>query len=47
MKSGEKAAIFRITSSQPFDLLAAIGNDCIEFIQLGWDAVLDGVEKAI
>jgi serine/threonine-protein kinase HipA len=38
-------ARFKITSGQPFDLLAAIGSDCIGSIQLGWDEVLDSVEK--
>jgi serine/threonine-protein kinase HipA len=38
---------FKITSVQPFDLLAAIGSDCIGSIQLGWDDVLDSVEKTI
>lgn len=32
-------ARFKIASGQPFDLLAAIGSDCIGSIQLGWDAV--------
>ncbi len=38
-------ARFKIASGQPFDLLAAIGSDCIGSIQLGWDSTLDSVEK--
>ncbi len=38
-------ARFKIASGQPFDLLAAIGSDCIGSIQLGWDEALDSVEK--